>query len=102
MSECISCVIPVYNGERFLTETLESVLAQSQRVDEIVVVDDGSTDGTRALVEGYVAREGSRVQYLWQPNEGPAAARNRGIEAATGELIAFNDADDLWHPDKLL
>jgi glycosyltransferase involved in cell wall biosynthesis len=93
----VSVIVPVFNGERFLREAVESVLAQHYSPVEIIVVDDGSTDGTpnvaRSLPE--------TVCYLHQTNQGPAAARNRGIEQAQGSLIAFADADDLWPPAKL-
>lgn len=93
----ISCIIPVYNGERFLGETLESVLAQTCPPFEVIVVDDGSTDSTAAVAAAY----DSRVRYVHQSNAGPAAARNRGLDLATGDLLAFLDADDLWLPEKL-
>src|SRR2546426_10667200 len=93
----ISCIVPVFNGERYLHETLNSILAQTYRPLEIIVADDGSTDGTRTIVASY----GQQVRYLWQLNAGPAAARNLGLTAAKGEFIAFLDADDLWHPEKL-
>lgn len=93
----ISCVIPVYNGERFLADAIDSALAQSHRPVEILVIDDGSTDATA----GVAARYGSRISYCYQENAGPAAARNRGIEAARGDLVAILDADDLWHSEKL-
>ena len=93
----VSCIIPVFNGERYLDETIGSVLAQTYAPTEPIVVDDGSTDGTRDLVQAY----GARVRYLHQPNAGHAAARNRGLAEATGELVAFLDADDLWHREKL-
>jgi glycosyltransferase involved in cell wall biosynthesis len=93
----ISCIVPVYNGERFLCETLDSILAQTYRPLEIIVADDGSTDGTAAVVAGY----GEPVRYLWQPNAGPGAARNLGLRVAQGEFVAFLDADDVWHPEKL-
>jgi glycosyltransferase involved in cell wall biosynthesis len=89
--------VPVYNGERYLAEALDSILAQTYRPLEIIVADDGSTDGTAALV----ARYGECVHYLWQTNAGEAAARNLGLIAARGEFVAFLDADDLWHPEKL-
>jgi glycosyltransferase involved in cell wall biosynthesis len=92
----VSCVIPVFNGERFLAEAIESVLAQSRPVMEIIVVDDGSTDGTQQAA----SRFEKRVTYLRQDNAGPASARNRGIERATGEFVAFLDSDDLWLPEK--
>ena len=97
MGPLISVVIPVFNGEAFLREAVESVLAQQYAPIEIIIVDDGSTDGT-----GTVARSlPETVRYLHQTNKGPAAARNRGIEHSQGSLIAFADADDLWPEAKL-
>ncbi len=93
----ISVIIPVYNGEKFLAEALESVFVQDYSPLEIIVVDDGSTDGTAALLSTY----GERIRSVHQSNQGPAAARNRGLEIAGGELIAFLDADDLWLSGKL-
>jgi glycosyltransferase involved in cell wall biosynthesis len=93
----ISCIVPVYNGERYLAEALDSILAQTYRPLEILVVDDGSTDRTPEVIAGY----GSAVRTLHQPNAGPAAARNRGITVASGAFLAFLDADDRWHPAKL-
>jgi glycosyltransferase involved in cell wall biosynthesis len=90
-------VIPVFNGERFLREAVQSVLDQKYSPVEIIIVDDGSTDGTETVARGF--RE--TVRYLKQTNKGPAAARNRGIEHAQGSLLAFADADDLWPPEKL-
>jgi glycosyltransferase involved in cell wall biosynthesis len=96
-SRLISCVVPVFNGERYLKETLDSILAQSYEPKEIIVVDDGSVDRTA----GVVARYGQQVRYVWQSNAGEAAARDRGLSVAQGDYIAFLDADDLWHPEKL-
>ena len=93
----ISCIVPVFNGERYLKEALDSIRAQTYWPLEIIVADDGSTDGTAAVVAGY----GEQVRYLSQPKAGPAAARNLGRGAARGEFVAFLDADDLWHPEKL-
>jgi glycosyltransferase involved in cell wall biosynthesis len=93
----ISCIVPVFNGEQYLRESLDSILAQSYRPIEIIVVDDGSTDGTREVATSY----GDQVRYLWQPNAGPPRARNFGLRLAQGEFVAFLDADDLWQPDKL-
>ena len=93
----ISCIVPVFNGEGFLAETLDSILAQTYRPLDIIVVDDGSTDGTAAVARRY----GQSIRYLFRENGGEAAARNDGIEAAHGGLVAFLDADDLWHPEKL-
>jgi len=96
-SPLVSVVIPVYNGERFLGDAVESVLAQRYPSLEIIVVDDGSTDGTESLV----GRLPCDVRYFRQENSGPAAARNRGIRDTAGDLIAFLDADDLWPEDNL-
>lgn len=93
----ISVIIPVYNGAEFLPDAVASVRAQAYAALEIIVVDDGSTDHTAQVVQTL----GNGIRYLYQPNQGPAAARNVGLAAAQGELIAFLDADDLWPVDKL-
>src|SRR5579863_4931679 len=93
----VSVVIPTYNYARFLGQAIDSVLAQTCPVKEIIVVDDGSTDDTFNVL----ARYGPAVRALKQKNCGPAAARNRGVGIAGGDLIAFLDADDFWMPDKL-
>jgi glycosyltransferase involved in cell wall biosynthesis len=93
----ISVIIPVYNGERYITQAIDSVLAQGHPDLEVVVVDDGSTDGTAALVRAYRGR----VVYVFQHNAGSSVARNNGCRLATGEFLAFLDADDLWVEDKL-
>lgn len=90
-------MIPAYNAERFLAQAIESVLAQDYAALEVIVVDDGSTDGTEAVARGY----GAMVACISQPNAGIGTARNRGVEAASGELLAFLDADDLWVPGRL-
>ncbi len=97
MDPLLSVVIPVFNGERFLRAAVESVLAQKCSRLEIVMVDDGSTDGTAVVARSLPAT----VRYLHQTNQGPAAARNRGIQQAQGSLIAFADVDDLWPAAKL-
>lgn len=97
MGPLVSVVIPVFNGERFLREAVQSVLAQNYAPVEIIIVDDGSTDGTATVARSFP----ETVCYLHQANKGPAAARNRGIERAQGSLIAFADADDLWPAVKL-
>jgi glycosyltransferase involved in cell wall biosynthesis len=88
----ISVVIPAYNSAKFISRTIESVLAQTRRPDEIIVVDDGSTDNTAEVIKKF----GSDVRYIYQENAGPSVARNRGVEAANCEWIAFLDADDEW------
>ena len=95
-SPLVSIIIPVYNGEEFLAEAIESPLAQSYSSIEIIVVDDGSTDKTREIASNY-----DEVIYQYQENSGVAAARNAGIDLSHGELIAFLDADDLWLKNKL-
>ncbi|TWT17252.1 glycosyltransferase family 2 protein [Luteimonas marina] len=98
---CVSVVMPLYNAERYLCRPIESVLAQSHGDLELVVVDDGSTDASADIVDGY-ARADTRVRLLrGGRNAGVAAARNRAIEAASGRYVAFLDSDDWWHPDKL-
>lgn len=95
----VSIVIPTYNSAHFLARTLDSCLAQTYAPCEIIVVDDGSTDGTRRLIESNY--EGD-VVYLSQANAGAAAARNKGIQAAQGDYIQFCDADDILLPDKIM
>ena len=86
-----SVIIPAYNAERFVASAIESVLAQTRPVQEIIVVDDGSTDGTAAVVRAF-----AEVTLLEQANRGPSAARNLAIAHANGEYIAPLDADDVW------
>jgi len=93
----VSVIIPTYNRSAYLVGAIESVLSQSYCDLEIIVVDDGSTDNTQDVISGY----GDRVRYLFQENKGPSSARNLGISAAEGDLIAFLDSDDLWRRDKL-
>ena len=92
----VSVIIPVYNGARYLGAALESVFAQTYREFEVIVVDDGSADESGVIAQGF-----PDVRYLQQTNQGVAAARNHGLEAARGEFFAFLDQDDLWTPDKL-
>lgn len=94
----ISVVIPLYNKEKQIAHTLQSVLNQTFQNFEVVIVDDGSTDGSVVEVEKY---SDSRIRLVHQQNAGVSAARNRGIEETKGELIAFLDADDEWKPEYL-
>ena len=96
----ISVVIPAFNAAAYLEKTLISVLRQSYRNIEVLVVDDGSEDQTCQIVEAIAAQD-SRVQLLPQSNQGVAAARNLGIEAAQGEFTAPIDADDIWYPEAM-
>ncbi len=93
----VSVIIPVYNGARYLSAAIESVLVQEYRSVEIIVIDDGSDDDTAAVAKSF----GPTVHYSYQPNHGPATARNRGVARAKGEFLAFLDADDWWHPQKV-
>jgi len=95
---CVSVVIPVYNGAAFLAEAVGSVRDQAGARLEVVIVDDGSTDGT-AEVANRLPQAGLR--YVYQENAGPARARNRGLVLARGDVIGFLDADDLWPADRL-
>jgi glycosyltransferase involved in cell wall biosynthesis len=92
----ISAIVPLFNGRRFIREAVESILAQTLPPGEIVVVDDGSSDGGVDLLAGYPG-----LRLISQANVGEAAARNRGIRESAQPLIAFLDQDDLWRPDRL-
>jgi glycosyltransferase involved in cell wall biosynthesis len=94
----VSTIIPTYNRRTQVLRAIDSVLAQTTPVDEIIVVDDGSTDGSTEAIR---SRYGSRVTLFRQENAGVAAARNRGMCEARGEWIAFLDSDDVWFPTKL-
>ena len=93
----VSAIITAYNSEAFIAEAIKSVLGQSRAVDEIVVVDDGSTDHTRLIVAEF-ADQG--IKFIQQHNKGAGGARNRGIQETSGDFIAFLDADDIWLQDK--
>ncbi len=93
----VSVIIPTYNREELLCETINSVLAQTFTDFEIIVIDDGSTDNT----EQRVSQFGDRIRYLKQENRGVNAARNRAMSLSKGEYIALLDDDDLWKPNKL-
>lgn len=97
MNPTISIIIPVYNAGRYLRACMDSLLAQTYRELEIIVVDDGSTDGSGALLEEYAAAD-ARVRCIHQNNAGVSAARNRGLDEATGEWIGFIDSDDWVEP----
>jgi len=93
----VSAIIPTYNRRELVQRAIDSVLAQTRPVGEILVVDDGSTDGTG---EALRARYGDRIRYHWQANAGVSAARNTGMTLATGRYFALLDSDDLWRPEK--
>ena len=101
MTARVSVILPAYNAAVYLPYAIDSVLAQAYAEWEIVIVDDGSTDHTGAVVDSYRPKLGDRLQYLHQPNRGVSAARNTGIRAARGKFIALLDADDVWLPHRL-
>ena len=96
----ISAIIPTYNNAEFIEEAINSILAQSHPVDEIIVIDDGSSDNTETLIQT-IRQKTDKLSYIKQHNQGPSAARNHGIEIANGDWIAFLDADDRWPKDKI-
>lgn len=102
----VSVIIPAYNSEKYIGAAIDSVLAQTYKNYEIIVVDDGSTDNTSEVVNKYIIpqtidRRQPTVKYIYQQNKGPSAARNKGIKESNGEYIAFLDSDDMWLPEKL-
>ena len=97
MSLKVSVIVPAYNGDRFIGQAIDSVLAQTYANYEIIVVDDGSTDRTPQVLQRYK----NQIRYQYQPNQGVAIARNCGLALAQGELIAFLDQDDCFLPNKL-
>lgn len=96
----VSVVVPVFNGERYLPAALASIAAQGYRPLEVLIVDDGSTDGSAEIATAFLRQGGFGGEVLQQPNQGPAAARNAGLARARGAWVAFMDADDAWLPDK--
>lgn len=104
MSETISVVIPACNSEAFIAKAVDSVLGQELLPDEILIIDDGSTDATPEVIQRMITARGDkkpRIKYIRQANQGPAVARNTGITAAAGDYIAFLDSDDTWLPARL-
>jgi glycosyltransferase involved in cell wall biosynthesis len=97
VSAAVTCVVPVHNGRRYLGQTLRSILGQTHRPLELIVVDNASTDGSGALARSF----GDAVTVIEHERRGPAAARNCGIRAASADYVAFCDADDLFLPEKL-
>jgi len=95
----VSVIIPTYNREKYIEETILSVLHQSFPVHELIIIDDGSTDNTRDVVGRYKDRH--EVKYVYQQNQGISSARNHGVRLATGNILAFLDSDDIWLPSKL-
>jgi len=94
-----SVIIPTYNRADVLPPAIDSILAQTHTDFEIIIVDDGSTDNTRDVLEPYLAKP--NIQYIYQENQKQAAARNNGVLRSRGEYVGFLDSDDLWYPEKL-
>lgn len=94
--DIVSIIMPCYNGEKYIEETIGSVLAQTYKNWELIVIDDGSKDASAQIVKE-LAKKDSRIKLLQQSNAGSAAARNNGIRNAKGRYIALLDSDDLWH-----
>ena len=97
--QLVSVVIPTYNCGKYICDAVKSVLSQTYKNIEIIIVDDGSTDNTKEALRSYVYNK--QIRYIYQKNKGPAASRNLGVEKAEGDFIAFLDADDLWNEKKL-
>lgn len=97
----VSVIIPCYNSQDTIKKTLHSVMIQTYRDFEIILVDDGSTDETQHEIEKFFDNKMIDYKYIYQENSGPSSARNNGVQNASGEYIAFLDSDDEWHPQKL-
>lgn len=97
----VSVIIPAYNAEKFLATALDSVLTQTYQEFEILVVNDGSEDGTEEIVKDYQRKFPDKIRYFYQKNRGQGSARNLAMKNARGDYFAFLDADDLWLPEKL-
>ncbi|WP_025742443.1 glycosyltransferase family A protein [Aquimarina pacifica] len=96
MKNKISVIIPAYNAANFIKESIDSILAQTYPIAEIIVVDDGSTDATKDIIQQF-----DNIQYIYQKNQGTAVALNTGIKASKGDFFALLDHDDLWHKSKI-
>ena len=97
----VSVIMAAYNGEEYIAQALGSILNQTYKDFEIVIVDDGSTDKTKEIVSSFMNNASSNIRYVYQDNGGQSSARNRGIREAKGEFVAFLDQDDLWMPEFL-
>ena len=100
MNELISVIMPAYNVEEYIEKSIDSVLQQTYTNWELIIINDGSMDNTKKIVENYLHID-MRIIYLEQENKGVSVARNKGIDSAKGKYIAFLDADDLWTKDAL-
>ena len=97
----VTVVMPVYNGEGFIREAIENIISQNYPAVEIIIINDGSTDDTDAVVKAVEKEHKLALRYFWYGNDGPGFARNRGIRDASGDFIAFLDVDDLWPENNL-
>jgi len=95
----ISVIIPTHNRAKLLEKTLQSVLSQTYKADEIIIIDDGSTDATKETIEKYI--QNNTIRYLFQKNQGVSSARNHALRVAQNEWICFLDSDDIWEKEKL-
>ncbi|MGE7862937.1 glycosyltransferase family 2 protein [Bacillus mobilis] len=100
-TQLVSVIVPLYNAEKYIEETMESILNQTYKNIEIVIVDDGSKDQSSSIVKNFKKKYPEQIQYILQENQGVSVARNTGIENANGEYISFLDSDDLWHSTKI-
>ncbi|MDC0932439.1 glycosyltransferase family A protein [Arcobacteraceae bacterium] len=94
----ISLIIPTYNREKLLSKTISSVLNQTVKIDEIIIIDDGSTDNTKEIVNNF---QNNTIKYIYQENKGVSNARNHGIKIASYEWLSFLDSDDIWEEEKI-
>ena len=97
--DIVSVILPTYNRANYIKDAIESVLNQTYRNIELIIIDDGSTDNTQAVIEPYL--KDNRIRYIRRENSGAAAARNKGLALKTGKYVAFIDSDDIWEKDKL-
>ncbi len=100
MGSFVSIIIPAYNAGRFIAETMDSVINQTYKDWELIIINDGSTDNTLNIIEAYSKKE-ARISFVTKNNSGVSDTRNKGIDKAKGEFIAFLDADDVWLPENL-
>lgn len=97
----VSIVIPCFNSQATIRKVLESVVNQTYKDYEIIIVDDGSSDNTKSVIEIFFKDKNIKHKYIYQQNSGPSSARNKGVKNSIGEYVAFLDSDDEWHPQKL-
>lgn len=101
LDEKVSVITPIYNAEKYLRKTLESVFVQTYKNIEIILVDDCSTDSSADIIKEYMKNHSEIIYFLQETNQGAGAARNKALELATGRYVAFLDSDDIWYPNKI-